>query len=391
MKIFILSPTSIYDRTGVGKVMRSFAENGDLFKKKTGAEVIVKDIYDCKVPKKVSKNNGLQFKLRSWLKDIVIKTYPGAKWFVENRYFGKGKAVLNYYLNGDISNDGFIFHDVYSCYSYINYCQKENIQPKKYILVIHSNGEIFKMLCTSYPKISGTPYEKELSIRGELCLKFASRIVFVSIKSASHFKDLYPAYRDKVSVVYNGISQDGEHSNPLFDGKIRIVTVGTVCVRKNQIALLECVKTLSEKLDISLTIVGGGEELQRCIGRAKELKMEDNVQFLGPRDDVPDILSKSNLFVMTSLDEGLPIAGIEAMKAKLPLILTDVGGNKELIDGNGYLVSTSIKDITNAIEKFANNINKQKSMSEQSYRLYLDKFSLESMINGYSDLINTYL
>src|SRR4029077_866876 len=71
--------------------------------------------------------------------------------------------------------------------------------------------------------------------------------------------------------------------------------------------------------------------------------LESHVQLLGVRTDVPDLLRSADLFVNSSHYEGMSVAMIEGLMAALPVVATDVPGNRELIrDGeNGLLVPTS--------------------------------------------------
>ena len=91
--------------------------------------------------------------------------------------------------------------------------------------------------------------------------------------------------------------------------------------------------------------------------------------------------------ILSSFSEGLPIAAIEALRAKLPVVLTDVGGCRELIENNGYLVQPNIEEITDAVVDFGRDVEKQKRMSEASYRLFKEKFTVDAMIKGHSEII----
>ena len=161
--------------------------------------------------------------------------------------------------------------------------------------------------------------------------------------------------------------------------------------KKNQIAIIKSLKRIRNSIDASLTVVGGGTALNDCKQCAKSLNVEQWVNFLGPCDDVSGQLTKCNLFVMSSLDEGLPISAIEAMKAKLPLILTDVGGCRELINGNGFLIKPELNELSNAIIEFGKDVERQKEMSKVSYQLFQQKFTLEKMLESYGKLIKELL
>lgn len=405
MNVRVLYGGSIYDRNGAAKVVRSFAENRQLFHAYCGYDVLVFDKSFAE-----EKSQGMEGDdrpnlrpiktVKRWMKSFLgkdmmekyAKSYFGTKKYIENYlWIERGRGIIDSYYSSGLNDDAYIFHGIFACWAYIDYCRKHNLELKKYILVLHTNGEMFKMVFIAYPNIKGTRYDLVMNERAEVCYRHAQRIVFVSEISAKVFKQDYSMYANKVQVVYNGVNDDLQNTNPVFDGKIRMVTVGTVGKRKNQVILVDCLKMVRKHWDATLTVIGGGDALEECKQRAKDLNLEQWVTFLGSIDDVANELTKCNLFVMSSLDEGLPIAAIEALRAKLPVVLTDVGGCQELINDNGYLVKPNIEDILNAIIEFGRNVDKQKGMSEASYRLFKEKYTLDAMIRGYSQIIKDVL
>ena len=404
MNVRVLYAGSIYDRNGAAKVVRSFAENRQLFHAYCGHDVLVFDKSFAE-----EKSQGVESDdrpnlrpiktVKRWMKSFLgkdmmekyAKSYMGTKRFIENYIWNSRRVFIGKYYGLGLNDDAFVFHDIYTCWAYVDQCQRNNLELKKFILVLHNNGEMYKMTLINHPNIKGRWYHKVMNKRAEACYGHAQRIVFVSETSAKVFKHYHSKYAEKVSVVYNGIHDNVQDGNPVFDGKIRMVTVGTVGKRKNQVILIDCLKMVRKHWDATLTVIGGGDALEECKHRAKDLNLEQWVTFLGSIDDVANELTKCNLFVMSSLDEGLPIAAIEALRAKLPVILTDVGGCQELINDNGYLVKPNIEDISNAIIEFGRNVDKQKGMSEASYRLFKEKYTLDAMIRGYSQIIKDVL
>lgn len=400
MNVRVIYPGSIYDRNGAARVVRSFAESGEQFLACSGHNVTVFDnsLVEAEsegVESYVSDGFSLAKTLKRSIKSILGKkyaeSYTGNKRFIENNYYGRGRSIIEKYNNLGLNDDAFIFHDLFTCWAYVEDCRRNGNEVKRFILVVHTNGEDFKMILINYPNIRGTRYYKVMNNRLDDCLRLATRIVFVSENSARTFKANHPIYANKVSFVYNGIHNIHKTLNPVFDGKIRMVTVGTVCKRKNQIILIDCLKRIRKQYDATLTIIGDGYCLDDCKQRAKDLEVEQWVAFLGSIDDVANELTKSNLFVMSSLDEGLPIAAIEALRAKLPMVLTDVGGCRELIEDNGYLAQPNVDEITDAVIDFGRDVEKQRKMSETSYRLFKEKFIVDAMIKGYSEIIKEVL
>jgi glycosyltransferase involved in cell wall biosynthesis len=88
-----------------------------------------------------------------------------------------------------------------------------------------------------------------------------------------------------------------------------------------------------------LLVVGEGSELGSLQARTETLGVSDFVRFLGLRNDVPDLLADADLFVLASRAEGLTLAVVEAMAAGLPVVVTDVGGHKEVVGpATGWIV-----------------------------------------------------
>lgn len=403
MKVTVLYPGSVLDRNGAAKVVRGFADKADSLSHLSGHEVnVIDSTSSSKIIQLDHRNTKISFTAR--LKKMIFDSlgenfkkryslsYWGQKKLVERKYWRRSQRLIDNNKSIGLDNNAFIFHETFTCWAYINTCLKDNLSIGKYILILHSNGEPFKMLLYNYPALEGTSYLKEINKRHEECLKHASFIVFVSDISAKTFKKLYSDYSDKVRVVPNGISKEIYSTEPVFDGKLRMITVGTVCKRKNQIVLIDSLKDIREHgIDATLKIVGGGPELDNCKQYAKDSGVEKWIEFLGPRDDIPELLAKSNLFVLPSLDEGLPISAIEAMRAKLPLILTDVGGCRELIKGNGFLIKPDLNELSNAIIEFEKDVEKQKEMSRVSYQLFMQEFTIEKMVEGYGKLLKEML
>ena len=110
---------------------------------------------------------------------------------------------------------------------------------------------------------------------------------------------------------------------------------------KNHALLFEAAAKLKASgRSFELWLVGGGEGRERCVRQVSDLGLADHVHFLGYRDDIPQLLSRSDVAVLTSLKEGIPRAALEAMAAGLPMVATRVTGTREVVrDGDtGFLV-----------------------------------------------------
>lgn len=92
--------------------------------------------------------------------------------------------------------------------------------------------------------------------------------------------------------------------------------------------------------DVYLLIVGDGPERERLLRYRQHVHIEDRVHFLGHRDDVPRLMPCFDLLWLASGYEGLPNAVLEAMAAGIPVVATDIPGNRDLVvpDETGFLV-----------------------------------------------------
>ena len=117
-----------------------------------------------------------------------------------------------------------------------------------------------------------------------------------------------------------------------------VLSVGELNKNKNQKVIIEALNILSDK-NIHYVLCGKGDQLDYLQSLVSSFGLDDNVHFLGYRNDVVDICSQANVFVMPSLREGLPVASLEAMYCGLPLIVSNVRGLVDVIqkDISGFI------------------------------------------------------
>lgn len=175
-----------------------------------------------------------------------------------------------------------------------------------------------------------------------------------------------------------------------------IITVGELNANKNHIQVLEALSKLN-KTNFHYLIVGNGEDEQKLQKAVNELLLRDKVSFLGFRRDVPELLTASDVFILTSRREGLPKAVMEAMAVGLPIIATDVRGNRDLVKSgeNGYLVPLGNAEQTAiAIERLIDSEDLRRSMGGKSKEL-VKQYDLQNILKEmekiYDNILNFYL
>lgn len=126
-----------------------------------------------------------------------------------------------------------------------------------------------------------------------------------------------------------------------------LIAVGRLWPQKAYPTLIEAMaKLVPAYPDLALVIAGGGELYDALAAHIDRLNLRENVYLLGPRDDVPRLLGASDLFVLPSDFEGLPVAMLEAMSAGLPVVATQVGDIPGVItDEVGLLVPRQRPDL----------------------------------------------
>ncbi len=143
------------------------------------------------------------------------------------------------------------------------------------------------------------------------------------------------------------------------DGYV-IGTVGRLREEKGYAYLLEAASLLVQQYTdpIYFVIIGAGDLADRLVEQARRLQIGERVIFTGPRQDIEFLLSGMDIFVCSSLWEGFSTAVLEAMAAGVPVLATDIPGNRELIkpDVNGWMIPPGdpealSKEIVNIIAK----------------------------------------
>ncbi len=144
-----------------------------------------------------------------------------------------------------------------------------------------------------------------------------------------------------------------------------------------------------ERGDADLLLAGDGPLRGRLEALADELGLASRVRFLGVRDDVPKLLQAADLFCMTSLSEAASLTVLEAMAAGLPVVVTAVGGNPELVrDGrDGLLVPRGDEAAAaRAILRLAAEPETRERMGAAGRRRVGSRFRLERTVDAYLEL-----
>ena len=222
------------------------------------------------------------------------------------------------------------------------------------------------------------------------------RLVAVSHRIREMFIKEWRVPADALAVIYNAVSMEqylhipaGAPADEAGTG-VTITTIGRLTTQKAQHHLLEAARiVLDQRPDTRFLIVGQGRLEESLKAQAYTLGISDRVTFTGPRRDIPDILAQSDIFVLSSLWEGLPLTAIEAMASARAVVLTDVGGNRELVEtgANGLIVPPSdVPALAEALLALVNDPQRRVAFGKAARERVRVDFSIETVTRQYEAL-----
>ncbi|MBA3658870.1 MAG: glycosyltransferase family 4 protein [Gemmatimonadales bacterium] len=188
---------------------------------------------------------------------------------------------------------------------------------------------------------------------------------------------------DRVVAVHNGMPDIPADQLAAPDrSPPRLIMVARFEPQKDQTSLLEALAGLTD-LGWSLDLVGDGPLLPAARAQVERLGLVERVRFLGPRRDVARLLAGSQIFVLTTRWEGLPRSILEAMRAGLPVVASDVGGVHECVsDGTTGFVTPrgGVDAVRDRLRRLLGDPALRRTMGERSRQTYERSFRLEHTV-----------
>lgn len=199
---------------------------------------------------------------------------------------------------------------------------------------------------------------------------------------------------DRFEVLYNGVHVAGlppsrTDNAPRETGGLVIGSVGRLAPVKNYGLLLHAMARLPAAPSCRLMLIGDGPEAAALRQLATELGLQARVEFCGHREDVPQLLQGLDIFVLPSLSEGMSNTLLEAMAAGLPVLASDVGGNKELIEAerSGLLFpSGDVSALAGQLGRVLASADLRARLGAAAQLRARSEFSLEAMLARYAAL-----
>ena len=152
---------------------------------------------------------------------------------------------------------------------------------------------------------------------------------------------------------------------------IVLLSVGELSSRKNHITPIRALVAIKDK-NIKYLIAGKGNLENFLKEEIKKLGLENQVKLLGYRNDIYELNKVSDIFIFPSLQEGLPVALMEAMVSGLPIICSNIRGNKDLIlkkNKEYYVEKCDIESFKRAIKKLITNKELRKELGSYNQQV----------------------
>jgi len=204
--------------------------------------------------------------------------------------------------------------------------------------------------------------------------------------------------RARITVIPNGVDATRFAADPPAaaaraelgaDSAPLVGSVGCLAARKDYATLLEALGRLARRgLDFRVALVGDGPERSALEARAAALGLAERVRFLGERERVERLLPGMDVFVLSSREEGIPNALLEAMAAGRPCVATAVGGTPEVLrDGaTGWLVPPgSPEALAAALEEALTRPAEAQRRGQAARRAVREELSIETMVRRHED------
>lgn len=177
----------------------------------------------------------------------------------------------------------------------------------------------------------------------------------------------------------------------------RVITTGSLIWQKGHEYALQAINLLKDRhIDVRFTIIGDGPERQRVLYTIQDLGLEKEVQLVGsvPPAHVRDLLQQADIFLLSSLSEGISNAVLEAMACGLPVVTTDCGGMREAVtDGiEGFTVPVRDPEtMAAALAKLARDPELRSRMGRAARDRILKQFTLAQQTAAFIELYQSLM
>ncbi|MCG8580253.1 MAG: glycosyltransferase [Bacteroidales bacterium] len=239
---------------------------------------------------------------------------------------------------------------------------------------------------------SKLPYHKFITLRF-LHKHFQTATIFNNHAGKDQFINS-GFLKSKSIVVPNAINVNGSDSNHQNRELVNILSVGRFVKAKDYETALQSIKTLTGTCTqkIKYFIVGFGPEEQNIRDLIDKEQLNDTVELIINPDNIEEYYQNANIYLCTSIFEGLSNSIMEALNYRLPVVATDVGDNSQLVISNqtGYLTKMKAPlDIANYLKRLIDDPQSGESMGKEGYIHLKNNYSTNKFKERYMQLIES--
>jgi glycosyltransferase involved in cell wall biosynthesis len=246
-------------------------------------------------------------------------------------------------------------------------------------------------------KILGVP----VAFMVKILYRFAANIITVSEGIKSDLISAFGISEDKVQTIYNPIAlnrisslatESPEHRFFFEDRKPVVIAMGRLTPQKGFDILLKAFSRVISDIDARLIIMGEGRQRAYLESLIRDIDIADKVSLAGFQKNPYAFLSQSDIFVLSSQYEGLPMAILEAMACGVPVVSTDcMSGPREILQNGrcGSLIPVGNETaLANAIMRLLKDKGQREEFSKCGKERIKD-FSLNEIVRQYEEIICT--
>lgn len=317
--------------------------------------------------------------------NVDVLLFDGVETDFKRMLLSKGVRII------DLSKGGFIYNPIYIL-KLIPYIRKYDI--------IHAHLSV----CQLFVAIAGlftscilvtTEHNTFNRKRTLWFYRFIDKWMYRQYKSIVCISEMAKANLNKfignnnIITINNGINcslyHNANENYSLKSKKFIVTMVAAFRDQKDQDTLIKAFQYLPEEL-FELWLVGDGSRKNELLTLVGELKLQKTIKFWGVRNDIPVLLKTSDVVVLSSHWEGFGLAAVEGMAAGKPVVVTDVPGLAQVVDGAGILFPhENAKDLASIILKLRNDQKYYRRIAEQCFKRASD-FDIHKTVDNYVKL-----
>jgi glycosyltransferase involved in cell wall biosynthesis len=278
------------------------------------------------------------------------------------------------------------------------------------VSILHTHNELVHTYGTIAGRLAGVPCivntihgtkrgkDARLDRNYRALLPWTDAVVTVSGETAAQFTAERARYGERFHVIRNGIPVDKFVALSARPGsrwpRIRFGTVARLVDVKDQATLIRAFRVVQKTSpDAELHLLGDGPLRKDLESLAKRLDLDHSITFHGASPNVAEFLSRLDVFVLSSVSEGLPISILEAMSAGLPIVSTRVGGICEVAIENtvaAYCAPGNPEALAHAMQSVLEP-ERMRVMGQTGQAIARDSFTIQTMWKNYEALYRKLL